>query len=62
MNEKISIAIAPDDRAAEEEETREAKFAPMMASMAPAGKLPLRELRWEIWLKPRVRLLSPLLP
>ena len=42
MNERISIAIAPDDRAAEDEETRRAKFAPMMASMVPAGKLPLR--------------------
>ena len=44
MNERISIAIAPDDRAAEDEETRRAKFAPMMASMVPAGKLPLRYL------------------
>ena len=39
MNERISIAIAPGDRAAEEEETRKAKFAPMMASMVPAGKV-----------------------
>ena len=62
MNERISIAIAPGDRAAEEEETRKAKFAPMMASMVPAGKLPLRYLQWVTWPKLRVRLLSPLLP
>ena len=36
---RISIVMAPDDRAAEKEETRKAKFAPMLASMVPAGKV-----------------------
>ena len=35
----LSIVMAPDDRAAEKEETRTAKFAPMLASMVPAGKV-----------------------